>query len=263
MTLQSSGAISLANVQTEFGGSNPISISEYYGAASGVPTSGQISLSDFYGKSASVGLLGTFGGAISGTSNVGSITFTAPAGTKSVIVTSVRNVNRSRVTTVSSVVVGGTTATNAVTYQRTGSEYNTTCAVYAVNKTYSSATSVTATVTWGGTSSANYGKIVRIYCLDKAFNSYTPSSSGGSAAGNASWTSYTGGFAAGCACRNSPPTSTLGSDTYNYTAFEPDYHSSSEVITSGGTESISGGGANTSYGRYVTAGCSWALSKFS
>lgn len=52
MTLQSSGAISLANVQTEFGGSNPISISEYYGAASGVPTSGTISLSNFYGKSA-------------------------------------------------------------------------------------------------------------------------------------------------------------------------------------------------------------------
>ena len=52
MTLQSSGAISLANVQTEFGGSNPISISEYYGVASGVPSSGTISLSNFYGKSA-------------------------------------------------------------------------------------------------------------------------------------------------------------------------------------------------------------------
>lgn len=51
MTLQSSGPISLANVQTEFGGSNPISISEYYGAASGVPSSGTISLSNFYGKS--------------------------------------------------------------------------------------------------------------------------------------------------------------------------------------------------------------------
>jgi len=61
MTLQSSGAISLANVQTEFGGSNPISLSEYYrGGAytttnnTGVPTSGQISLSQFYGTSAYV-----------------------------------------------------------------------------------------------------------------------------------------------------------------------------------------------------------------
>lgn len=51
MALQSSGAISLANVQTEFGGSAPTSISEYYGAAAGVPASGTISLSDFYGKS--------------------------------------------------------------------------------------------------------------------------------------------------------------------------------------------------------------------
>lgn len=51
MALQSSGAISLANVQTEFGGSAPTSISEYYGADAGVPASGTISLSDFYGTS--------------------------------------------------------------------------------------------------------------------------------------------------------------------------------------------------------------------
>lgn len=51
MALQSSGAISLADIQTEFGGSNPIAISEYYGAAAGVPASGAISISSFYGKS--------------------------------------------------------------------------------------------------------------------------------------------------------------------------------------------------------------------
>ena len=51
MALQTSGAISLANIQTEFGGSNPISISEYYGAAAGVPTSGAIAIGHFYGKS--------------------------------------------------------------------------------------------------------------------------------------------------------------------------------------------------------------------
>ena len=51
MALQTSGAISLANIQTEFGGSNPIAISEYYGAAAGVPTSGTIAISHFYGKS--------------------------------------------------------------------------------------------------------------------------------------------------------------------------------------------------------------------
>lgn len=51
MALQASGPISLANIQTEFGGANPISITEYYGADTGVPASGTISLSDFYGKS--------------------------------------------------------------------------------------------------------------------------------------------------------------------------------------------------------------------
>ena len=52
MALQSSGPISNGNVQGEFGGSNPASLSEYYSAATGVPSSGNpISLSDFYGKS--------------------------------------------------------------------------------------------------------------------------------------------------------------------------------------------------------------------
>lgn len=50
MPLQSSGAISLLNIQNEFGGSPPISISEYYNAASGVPGSGSINLAHFYGK---------------------------------------------------------------------------------------------------------------------------------------------------------------------------------------------------------------------
>jgi hypothetical protein len=51
MVLQSSGAISLDDIQTEFGGTNPIGTSEYYGAASGIPSSGTISFSQFYGKS--------------------------------------------------------------------------------------------------------------------------------------------------------------------------------------------------------------------
>ena len=51
MTLQNSGAITFANIQNEFGGSNPISLNEYYGADSGIPNSGQISMNQFYGKS--------------------------------------------------------------------------------------------------------------------------------------------------------------------------------------------------------------------
>jgi hypothetical protein len=58
MTLPSSGPISLTEIQTEFGGTDPISLSEYYkggayvppsSAAPNVPTSGPISLSNFYG----------------------------------------------------------------------------------------------------------------------------------------------------------------------------------------------------------------------
>lgn len=56
MALQTSGAISLANIASEFGGfnpngSNPISLNEYYGAASGIPSSGSIDFADFYGAS--------------------------------------------------------------------------------------------------------------------------------------------------------------------------------------------------------------------
>jgi hypothetical protein len=47
------GAASLSDIQTEFGGSNPISLSEYYGlvsSPSGIPSSGALSIDDFRGK---------------------------------------------------------------------------------------------------------------------------------------------------------------------------------------------------------------------
>ena len=52
MALPTSGPISLADIAAEFGGSTPHSLSEYYGAASGVPASGTIDFADFYGTSA-------------------------------------------------------------------------------------------------------------------------------------------------------------------------------------------------------------------
>lgn len=51
MALQTSGSISLLNIANEFGGSTPHSLSEYYGADSGIPSSGTISIGDFYGAS--------------------------------------------------------------------------------------------------------------------------------------------------------------------------------------------------------------------
>ena len=53
MALQSSGAISLGNIQTEFGGSNPIGLNEYQSTV-GQSSGNNISISDFYGLSSSV-----------------------------------------------------------------------------------------------------------------------------------------------------------------------------------------------------------------
>jgi hypothetical protein len=63
MALPSSGPLSLNDIQTEFGGSNPISLNEYYAGGSfvaagtsgtygAVPSSGTISIQNFYGTTA-------------------------------------------------------------------------------------------------------------------------------------------------------------------------------------------------------------------
>ena len=67
MPIPNSGTLTLSMIQAEFGGSNPISLSEYYagggrvpagtsGINGPVPSSGAISLSSFYGTSAAVPL---------------------------------------------------------------------------------------------------------------------------------------------------------------------------------------------------------------
>ena len=51
MAITGSGQVSLGDIQTEFGGSNPIGLSEYYGEGN-APASGEIQLAaDFYGTS--------------------------------------------------------------------------------------------------------------------------------------------------------------------------------------------------------------------
>lgn len=58
MTLPISGEIKISEVRDEFGGTDPSSLSEYYGVDTGVPASGQISMSDFYGASSFTAPLG-------------------------------------------------------------------------------------------------------------------------------------------------------------------------------------------------------------
>lgn len=57
MALQTSGQITLQDIATEFGGTAPHGLTEYYAAAAGIPASGQISIQDFYGASANTGLI--------------------------------------------------------------------------------------------------------------------------------------------------------------------------------------------------------------
>lgn len=51
MALQSSGKITLIDIQGEFGGTAPHTLKEYYGEG-GAPASGTISIKDFYGRAA-------------------------------------------------------------------------------------------------------------------------------------------------------------------------------------------------------------------
>lgn len=53
MAISSNAPVSLTDIQNEFGGTSPISLSEYYSAVSGVPASGAINMGAFRGKSAS------------------------------------------------------------------------------------------------------------------------------------------------------------------------------------------------------------------
>ena len=82
MALPTSGALSLSDIQTEFGGSNPISLSEYYagglyvpsgtsGTNGAVPTSGEIAVSDFYGTQAGITITVTEGSGSFGAYHVG------------------------------------------------------------------------------------------------------------------------------------------------------------------------------------------------
>ncbi len=71
MTLPNSGSLALSQIQSEFGGSNPISLNEYYrgganvpahGNTTGIPSSGTISINQFYGKSNAAPIDTTVGG---------------------------------------------------------------------------------------------------------------------------------------------------------------------------------------------------------
>ncbi len=93
MAIPTSGAISLDTIQTEFGGTNPISLDEYYAGGSfvaagisgtngAVPSSGAISINQFYGTAKPIVGQQAF-------TTAGSYSWVAPAGVTSVSVVAV------------------------------------------------------------------------------------------------------------------------------------------------------------------------------
>lgn len=78
MALPSSGVLTLNDIQTEFGGTNPIDLSDYYrggglvpnsGPNAAIPTSGVISVTDFYGAANLITLnFATHGTGVNGSS---------------------------------------------------------------------------------------------------------------------------------------------------------------------------------------------------
>ena len=171
MALQSSGAISLANIQTEFGGTNPISLSEYYSTGN-APASGEIQLAaDFYGTSNTVDLDFTLQG---GTTSRG-------AGTYSSVSIGTANTNRM-------VVISANSLTNAVPSGITiggnaMSIINSTSGVYIAFLKVPTGTTADIVITGGGTYTQ------QIYTLNTVNSSTSDSQINYSTAGTGSATS--------------------------------------------------------------------------
>ncbi len=151
MALQSSGQISLQDIQDEFGGSHPISLSEYYGSDT-VPSSGAISLNDFYGTSSVIPVDITYNGQYSDESNRSSYTWSsAPIGTatsdRKVIVGVASTGNNSGVS-VSGCTIGGVSATQELYVSSTEPDNRSQLVFYS--RTITSGTTATVTVNLTG-----------------------------------------------------------------------------------------------------------------
>lgn len=116
MALPSSGVLTLNDIQTEFGGTNPIDLSEYYRGGglvpdtalnAGIPTSGVISVTDFYGATNLINLNFVNHGVASG--NSGSINIGTARGTRMVHLTGYVN-NTTNTGGVTAVSINGSSA---------------------------------------------------------------------------------------------------------------------------------------------------------
>lgn len=115
MALQSSGRIKLSEIASEFGGSTPHSLSEYYGKRSGIPSSGRIRLgADFYSDGV---LSGTYLGQSYQSSGAQNSSFTVNNGSgtsNDLIVICYAHENNNNTTYAETFTVNGTSATQAI-----------------------------------------------------------------------------------------------------------------------------------------------------
>lgn len=116
MTLQTSGNITFADIQTEFGGSNPIGLDEYYSGGAyvppftygstgfAVPSSGAINMADFLGTTKNVGI------------TLSNQTITAGTNSPSTAITTFKVAQNGKVYQITSGIFGGTTETELETW---------------------------------------------------------------------------------------------------------------------------------------------------
>lgn len=179
MALPASGPITLADVQTEFGGASPTSLGEYYAGGSYVPagtqglngvipSSSATSLFYFYGASAAPPPIFESGdayrGAFYGNAGTTNTTVTLPPGTLSVVVTGRTAASGFGKPVISDITVAGNPATKLLAAHRPSSEYNQETSVWATNVSGTGPQSLSFTIT-------SYGGSVMVFALKRQFAS--------------------------------------------------------------------------------------------
>jgi hypothetical protein len=156
MAIPSSGPVTFTDIQTEFGGSNPIGLSEYYaggglvppgtsGTNGPVPSSGAISVANFYGTTAASAPVNTVAPAVTGSATFGS-TLTTTDGTWTGVPTPSFTYQWQRVTTNIS---GATSSTYVLVQADIGNTIR--CVVTATNTAGSASANSNSTATVAAT----------------------------------------------------------------------------------------------------------------
>lgn len=193
MTIVSSGQITMNDIVAEFGGSGQHGLTEYYRGGSfvtnsslntSIPTSGQISLTDFYGATAytTLSILGSTTWATGSTSSTTSTkSVSVPSGTRSVVIMGGIGTNGGRRTLHTGATFGGSSLTEVTSKNNALAEYTFDSAIFAGNTSLTG--TQTATMTYNNSQQV-YGSGHIIIFLNKPFNSFSASSSGGVATVN-------------------------------------------------------------------------------